>query len=675
MEFYTTAGVSCQTESTEVKEVSSNEATAGKGMLEWPYPVNYGKEHEVSADVLILGGGIAGSHAAMSAARRGAKVIVVDKGAVIRSGSGGAGVDHWGNACTNPCSKVTPEEMTEATVKGGRGYAFGHNIYIECKESYDALLDLEKMGVKVRDVDDEFVGAPFRDETSKFMFSFDYLNRHTMRIQGANIKPAMHNELKRLGVELYEHIMATSLLTEGGKPDSRVVGAAGVNVRTGEFYIFKAKTTVLCTADALRLWIFNTELVGLACEHNDPNNAGDGHAMAWRAGAEFVLMERSRKLPGGFRYPAYGAGSAHATWHACTIVDANGKEVPWVDRDGRVLKTVEERYYPAPGQKFFQFTPNPRSYEDSGATLIPDLPERIRKGEFVLPLYADLPGMPEHERRAIFGLMVGNEGKTRIPIYDAYTKAGFDPDQDMLQAHGMGLGGGPMGMGPPQWRSTVEGGGGGIVVDWDLKTTLEGLYAAGNQIAGGVGQAHAAATGRYAARKAAAYAKTAAEPVIDRKQVDEEKARVYAPVNRKSDIGWKELQAGISRIMQDYCGEFKGEEILKTGLRWLGSIRESEAARASARNPHELWRTLECLSRLAVGEMIMHACLARKASSEILGFKRLDYPEVDPPDWNKFITTRLENGQVRIGELPFNYWRLPPDAPTYEENYKRHCGL
>ena len=64
---------------------------------EWPYPVNYGKENEVSADVLVLGGGVAGCHAAISAAKRGAKVVVVDKGAVIRSGSGGAQMDRNGS--------------------------------------------------------------------------------------------------------------------------------------------------------------------------------------------------------------------------------------------------------------------------------------------------------------------------------------------------------------------------------------------------------------------------------------------------------------------------------------------------------------------------------------------------------------------------------------------------
>jgi len=667
--------------------LSSYEETLGRSTHEWPYSVRYEDEKEISADVLVLGGGIAGCHAAINAAKRGAKVVVVEKGAVIRSGSGGAGVDHWGAACTNPCCKITPEEMIEVIVKGGGfggGYAVGHISYIECKESYDALLDVEKMGVKVRDVDDEFVGAEFRDEETKLMFAYDYENKHTIRVNGgANIKPALHNELRRLGVAIYDRVMATSLLTEGGKQGARVVGATGVNTRTGEFYVFKAKATVLCTAQPLRLWVFSTELLGSNTAHDDPNCAGDGCAMAWKAGAEFALMERSTPSSGGFRYPAYGTGNAHNTWYACTIVDANGKEIPWVDRDGRVLKTVSERYRPAPGQRLFLHGPGAPGagiYESRGPSLIPDLPERIMKGEFVLPLYADLPSMPEHERRAIFGLMVGNEGKTRI-IYETYTQAGFDPDKDMLQANVLPpeMAGQYIpwwtGIGPPQWRETAFGGVGGVTVDWDLKTSLEGLYAAGNQLAGGGGHVGAATTGRYAARKAADYALKAGEPVIDRRQVEEDKARVYAPVKRKEGVGWKELQAGICRIMQDYCGEYKSEETLKMGLRWLNSIRESEASRAYARNPHELMRTLECLVRLTVGEIIMHASLARKASSLPLDFKRIDYTEMDPPEWNKFVTIRLENGEVKVGELPFNYWLLLPNAPTYEENYKAHCGL
>ena len=73
----------------------------------WPYPVRYGSETEAEFDVLVIGGGVAGCHAAINAARRGAKVALLDNGAVIRSGSGGAGVDHWHGSVLNPCSRET----------------------------------------------------------------------------------------------------------------------------------------------------------------------------------------------------------------------------------------------------------------------------------------------------------------------------------------------------------------------------------------------------------------------------------------------------------------------------------------------------------------------------------------------------------------------------------------
>ena len=71
--------------------------------------------------------------------------------------------------------------------------------------------------------------------------------------------------------------------------------------------------------------------------------------------------------------------------------------------------------------------------------LAPDLPERIEKGEITLPLYADFSRMPGLEGRIVFGMMVGSEGKTRIPVYDTMTKAGYNPDKDLFQAPVMPL--------------------------------------------------------------------------------------------------------------------------------------------------------------------------------------------------------------------------------------------
>ncbi len=109
-------------------------------------------------------------------------MAVLDKGAVIRSGSGGAGVDHWHGAVGNPCCDITPEEFTRVadTYPFGVTSEYGNGItcYIMAKESYETLLDLEGMGARVRDVGDEFAGAEFRDDSTKLMFAYDYTGRH-----------------------------------------------------------------------------------------------------------------------------------------------------------------------------------------------------------------------------------------------------------------------------------------------------------------------------------------------------------------------------------------------------------------------------------------------------------------------------------------------------------------
>ncbi len=229
--------------------------------FEWPYKVNYDKEHSFSADILVIGAGLAGSMAAIEAAKRGKKVMVVDKAGIERSGSGGAGIDHWNFACSNPCCKISPEEMIEEEVEKASGYRgeyiIGHCNYIAMKESYETLLDIEKMGLRFRDEKNEFAGADFRDDETKMMFAYDYKNKYSIRLKGGwRLKPILYKEMKKRKVDLYEHIMITGLLNEGGIPGAKIVGATGVNVRTGEFYIFQAKATILSTSAPGGMWIF-----------------------------------------------------------------------------------------------------------------------------------------------------------------------------------------------------------------------------------------------------------------------------------------------------------------------------------------------------------------------------------------------------------------------------------
>ncbi len=646
---------------------------------EWPYPVNYGKENEITADVLVIGGGVAGCRAAISAAQQGARVVLADRGHAKRSGAGGAGVDHWHGAVTNPCSKVTPLDYTLACFNSTRGYMSGIARYIINKESWDTLQELETFGVQIRDIHDEFKGAPFRDNATKLMFAYDYKNRHVIRVWGYNIKPLIYNRMKKLGVGIYNRMMVTSLLTEGGKQAHKVVGATAVNSRTGEFYIFKARAVVIATGGAGRLSFFAPELTA-AGSMSDLNNSGTGQAIGWKAGAEFVMMEASG--PGrlsGLGYAPYSMGNTHNTYHGVSIVDAEGKEVPWTDVFGKPISTVLERFWTAEGQPFqlgAGIGIGPYLTQFNSPDLIRDLPERIRKGEFKLPLYADLTRLPESERRCIWGMMVGNEGKTRIPIYDQFSQAGFNPDKDLFQApvmnpesyHHSNFWGG---QGNPTLRSMA---GGGYWVNWDLQTSLEGLYAAGGAPiygSGCHGESHT--TGRYAGRHAAAHARSVGEPKAERSQIEAEKDRVYSFVkNSPNGVGWKELNTAIARVMNDYAGKYKNDLTLSLGLRLLNEIRENEGAAAYAANPHELGRLLECFSIIDVGEMVFQSSLARKCGNSVMDFNRLDYPQTDLPEWNKLLPIHQEDDRVKVRSLELDYHLKGPYASDYETNYQKH---
>ena len=605
---------------------------------EWPYPMRYEQEQEIESDVLVLGGGIAGCWAAISAARKGIRVALVEKSATIRSGAGGPGCDHWCDSPANPLSKVDPDEWAQKLTAEHGGYGCGIGRQIQCREDYDTLLELEQLGAKIRDSEDKYKGAEGRDDKTKFMISPRVNAFHdtnvVIRVWGTTFKPALKKECQRLGVKIYDRVMVTSLLTEGGIQGARVVGATGINNRNGEFMVFKAKATILSMAGAGPIWLLNTELAGYTTMQSRAIS-GDGTAMAWRAGAELTMMERTGILflGTGYKHKWY-TGAGDASYENVLRVDANGKRLP----------------VPSDGWGSFD--------ADSPLGRWEPIREGVLKGEYALPVYGDFPAMKEIERKVTWDLMLGEEATTKI-ITQTFMDAGFDPAKDLLQGYQL-----LEGTSPPQFRDA--GYGGGLVVDWDLKSSLDGLYIAGTQIFSPGDHSFAASTGRYAGRKAADHAMQIGEPAISREQVAAEKARVYAPIKRSNGIDWKELHAGIAKAMQYFCSEYKTEPILNMGLDSLRNIEEKWVPKLFALDPHKLMRSLEDLSILYYAQCIIHASLARKASSQFLNFSRIDYPELDPPEWHKFVTIKLENGKVRTGELPLDY------AGNLIENYEAH---
>jgi succinate dehydrogenase/fumarate reductase flavoprotein subunit len=654
-------------------------ATAGGDgeLLRWPYEVRYGSERHLEADVLVIGGGIAGVWAAISAARCGARVVILEKAATERSGAGGAGVDHWQWAADNPASAVSPGELAQALVDNQGGFRNGISTYIQCASAFETLLEMERYGGKIRDTADEFAGAEFRDEASKLLFAYDYSNRFVLRVWGHNFKPLLREECRRLGVRVFDRVAVTSLLTEGGRPGAAVVGATGVHARSGAFVVVRARSTVLATNRPQRIWTFSSELRGIST-FRPPSCSGTGYAIAWRAGAEFTMMEKSMRsaFGSGYSLPPYGSGNAINTWYPCTIVDAKGREVPWVDAYGRRLDTVDQRCRPAAGQKFFIMGGGSSSHPHHGLPQylgprpIPDLDARMLAGEFTPPFYADLAGMPEMERKAIWGVMVGNEGKTRVPVMQTYGAAGFDPARDMLQSYDFLRGGGMREPVLPQERTFGDQGVcGGLLVDWDLRSNLPGLFGAGDLLFGGQDHSHAAATGRYAGARAALHARGVAVVALDSEQVRREKQRAYAPLDRPADgPDWKELNAAIARVMQNYCSEPKNAELLALARTWLEDLEANEAPLVGAGDPHQLMRVLEVHDILTCARMIVTACEARKASSTHLHFNRLDHPQVDPAEWHKWLVISRRGDESTVSDRPIAFWG------DFESNYgPRHA--
>jgi succinate dehydrogenase/fumarate reductase flavoprotein subunit len=92
------------------------------------------------------------------------------------------------------------------------------------------------------------------------------------------------------------------------------------------------------------------------------------------------------------------------------------------------------------------------------------------------------------------------------------------------------------------------------------------------------------------------------------------------------------------------------------GIESLAEIQEKWVPNLYASDPHKLMCCLESLSAIECGQIVLQASLARKASCKQLDFHRIDYPQMDPPEWNKFLTIKLRDDKVKVGELPHGYF-------------------
>lgn len=221
-------------------------------------------ENVFETDVLVLGGGMAGSFAAIKAKEQGVDVILVDKGYAGKSGSSpyaawyavfnpewGHDLNAWMSHVNTMGEYVNNREWTE----------------IVFKESYARYQDLLSWGV-------EFIkGGDGKIRT----FDFPGIATESFQIKKRVFGQVIRNQAKKIGVKIMDRIMLTDLLEQ----DGRIVGAMGFAMETADLYIFKAKAVVMCSG----------------CSSFKPDGwpvselTGDGEAMAFRAGAEITGKE------------------------------------------------------------------------------------------------------------------------------------------------------------------------------------------------------------------------------------------------------------------------------------------------------------------------------------------------------------------------------------------------
>ena len=111
-------------------------------------------------DVLVIGGGLAGCMAALHAHQEGAKVLVVEKANVRRSGGAGTGNDHFGGIIIPGLSKWAAEDLVRDHTELAFGFVNQDLIYAMASEGFDRVKDLEKIGIEFYKKDGQYYLFP-----------------------------------------------------------------------------------------------------------------------------------------------------------------------------------------------------------------------------------------------------------------------------------------------------------------------------------------------------------------------------------------------------------------------------------------------------------------------------------------------------------------------------------
>lgn len=552
----------------------------------------------VDADVLIVGGGGAACRAALEAGMAGADVVLAVKGVfasigVRGSGSTGGGVSDRGG-------------VQYPGIPGIQGFDPKGAPPVDVESDYANIVQLG-LGMT-----DRKLARLLSERAYEIMrplvedWSGEIIPRQWgMKSHGIPMMFGLVRMLRKSNVRVMEHTMVTHLLNEGG----RIAGAVAIDEYTGQLRVIRAGAVILGTGGKSGLFKHST---AASC------TTGDGHAMAFRAGAQQMNVEFKQVFP-GIIYPTINHFSAWFFVPHVRIYNALGEE--YIHKYLPEGITLEEVYKQRGSHGPFSARDSASRYFDV-ATVIETKEGRANEHD---ALYVDLT-----DPRVIDPLAK--------PRHDYFYYRGVRYLEE-----------------PIQFNICFHCSNGGIRIDENAESTVPGLYAAGEcasgphganrlaghmlcatQVFGTIAARHAAGTTR-GKRIPKPQAATIEGPIDEierfRAMKDGEKPRQV--IRDLQKVTWENLLVHIN------------EDTLKLALAGIEEIRNHRLTNLRVENTEDLIDALELNNLVLVGEILTRVTRMRRESRGDL--YREDYPQRDDENWNKVITVQQKDGEIALG--------------------------
>jgi succinate dehydrogenase / fumarate reductase flavoprotein subunit len=443
------------------------------------------------------------------------------------------------------------------------------------------------------------------------------------------------------GIDVHMECTVTRLLTDAG----RVVGAFGYERERGRFKVFRAKAIVLATGGIGRAYKITS---------NSWEYTGDGHALAYDAGAELMDMEFVQFHPTGMIWPPSVRG----------ILVTEG-----VRGEGGVLKNSQGRR--------FMFDEIPENYRaqtadneeegwrytqgDKAARRPPELLTRDHVSRCIVREIKEGRGSPHG------GVFLDISWiKDRMPNAAEHIKKKLPSMYHQFkQLADIDITSEPMEVGP-----TTHYVMGGVRVDADSQmSTVPGLFAAGECAAGinganrlgGNSLSDLLVFGKRAGEYAAKCAKAGTPGAIEARQVDEAARSALEPFERgPGGEGPYQVQYALQEMMQDLVGIVRNAPEMQRALEGLKQLRD-RARRVGVGGHREYnpgWHAaLDLDNLLLVSEAVTRSAIERRESRG--GHFRDDHPDKDPAYAAFNIIVRKErDGTMAVSRAPI------PDMPS-----------